>query len=51
MERLLKARTYGDLFQLSIWTEQHTQGEPGSWMHRKETLGGGQLSNCQASAH
>ena len=24
MERLLKARTYGDLFQLSIWTEQHT---------------------------
>jgi predicted dehydrogenase len=43
MERVLKARTYGDLFQLSIWTEQHTQGEPGSWMHRKETLGGGQL--------
>ncbi len=43
MERLLKARTYGDLFQLSIWTEQHTQGEPGSWMHSKETLGGGQL--------
>ncbi len=43
MERLIKARTYGELFQLSIWTEQHTQGEPGSWMHRKETLGGGQL--------
>ncbi|MBV7332144.1 Gfo/Idh/MocA family oxidoreductase [Chloroflexi bacterium TSY] len=43
MERLLKAETYGDLFQLSIWTEQHTQGEPGSWMHRVETLGGGQL--------
>ena len=43
MERLLKARAYGDLFQLSIWTEQHTQGEPGSWMHRKKTLGGGQL--------
>ena len=42
MERLLKAKTYGDLFQLSIWTEQHTQGKPGSWMHRKETLGGGQ---------
>ena len=43
MERLIKARTYGELFQLSIWTEQHTQGEPGSWMHCKETLGGGQL--------
>ena len=43
MERLLKAKTYGDLFQLSLWTEQHTQGEPGSWLHRVETLGGGQL--------
>lgn len=43
MERLLKAKTYGDLFQLSIWTEQHTEREPGSWMHRVETLGGGQL--------
>jgi len=43
MERLLKAKTYGDLFQLSIWTEQHTQREAGSWIHRKATLGGGQL--------
>ncbi|MEZ4866761.1 MAG: Gfo/Idh/MocA family oxidoreductase [Caldilineaceae bacterium] len=43
MERLLKAKTYGDLFQLSIWTEQHTEREPGSWIHRKATLGGGQL--------
>jgi predicted dehydrogenase len=43
MERLLQAKTYGDLFQLSIWTEQHTQREPGSWIHRKATLGGGQL--------
>lgn len=43
MERLLKAQTYGDLFQLSIWTEQHTQREPESWIHRVATLGGGQL--------
>lgn len=43
MERLLKGQTYGDLFQLSLWTEQHTQRAPGSWIHRKETLGGGQL--------
>jgi predicted dehydrogenase len=43
MERLLKAKSYGDLFQLSIWTEQHTEREPGSWIHRKATLGGGQL--------
>ena len=33
----------GDLFQLSIWTEQHTQAPPESWMCREETLGGGQL--------
>ena len=43
MEALLKSKRYGETFQLSIWTEQHTQGEPGSWMHRVETLGGGQL--------
>ena len=43
MGRLIAARTYGETFQLSIWTEQHTQREPGSWMHRVETLGGGQL--------
>jgi predicted dehydrogenase len=34
MERLLKAQTYGELFQLSIWTEQHTEREPDSWIHR-----------------
>jgi len=43
MEALIKSKQYGETFQLSIWTEQHTQGEPGSWMHRVETLGGGQL--------
>jgi len=43
MEQLIKSKSYGDVFQLSIWTEQHTQREPGSWMHRKDTLGGGQL--------
>lgn len=43
MERLLRAKTCGELFQLSIWTEQHTEREPGSWIHRKATLGGGQL--------
>jgi predicted dehydrogenase len=43
MERLIKEKTYGETFQLSIWTEQHTQREPGSWAHRRETLGGGQL--------
>ena len=43
MERLITSRAYGEVFQLSIWTEQHTQREPGSWMHSKATLGGGQL--------
>ena len=43
MERLIRAKAHGDLFQLSIWTEQHTQGGPDSWRNRKETLGGGQL--------
>ena len=43
MERLIATRAYGDVFQLSLWTEQHTQREPGSWAHAKATLGGGQL--------
>jgi predicted dehydrogenase len=43
MARHVKTKTYGETFQLSMWTEQHTQRETGSWIHRKETLGGGQL--------
>ena len=43
MRKLIKQRAYGDCFQLSIWTEQHTQREPGSWMHTAAGLGGGQL--------
>ena len=43
MERLIRSEVYGKTFQLSIWTEQHTQREPGSWHHRRATLGGGQL--------
>ncbi|MBN1401878.1 MAG: Gfo/Idh/MocA family oxidoreductase [Anaerolineae bacterium] len=43
MERLIVDKVYGPTFQLSIWTEQHTQREPGSWHHRIATLGGGQL--------
>lgn len=34
---------YGTPFHLSIWTEQHTEREPESWMCRRDTLGGGQL--------
>ena len=43
MKRLIETETYGKCFQLSIWTEQHTEREPSNWMCRAETLGGGQL--------
>ena len=43
MKELLDARTYGDCFQLSIWTEQLTRRETGHWYNRAATLGGGQL--------
>jgi len=43
LKEALDARIAGDLFQLSIWTEQHTERSPSSWMCRAETLGGGQL--------
>ena len=43
LKEALDARIAGELFQLSIWTEQHTERPPSSWMCRAETLGGGQL--------
>lgn len=43
MKELITAETYGKCFQLSIWTEQHTERAPDNWMCRKATLGGGQL--------
>jgi len=43
MKELLAEKAYGDCFQVSIWTEQHTQRDPNGWMCRAKTLGGGQL--------
>jgi predicted dehydrogenase len=43
LKELIDERAYGDVFQLSIWTEQHTEYPPGHWTRRAETLGGGQL--------
>ncbi len=43
MKQLLDNRTFGDVFQVSIWTEQLTQYWPGHWALKAETLGGGQL--------
>ncbi len=39
----LDSGDFGEVFQLSIWTEQHTQRDPDSWMCRADTLGGGQF--------
>ncbi len=44
MGELIKSKTYGDAFHVSMWTEQYTRF-PGadSWAHKAATLGGGQL--------
>ncbi|NLT42364.1 MAG: Gfo/Idh/MocA family oxidoreductase, partial [Anaerolineae bacterium] len=43
MKQLLDLKTFGDVFQVSIWTEQLTQYWPGHWALNAKTLGGGQL--------
>jgi predicted dehydrogenase len=43
LKELLDQRACGDVFQVSIWTEQHTERSPDSWMCRAATLGGGQF--------
>ncbi len=43
MKELLDQRTCGDVFQVSIWTEQLTQCAPDHWSAHAHTLGGGQL--------
>ena len=43
MKELLDARTYGDVFQVSIWTEQHTEYPPYHWATSAAKLGGGQF--------
>ncbi|BBH23493.1 oxidoreductase [Paenibacillus baekrokdamisoli] len=43
MKELIDSKAYGDIFQLSIWTEQLTYAEEGHWTHSAKRLGGGQL--------
>lgn len=43
LKALLDQRTYGDVFSLSIWTEQFTAYPPDHWGSSAVTLGGGQL--------
>ena len=42
MRRLIHEKTFGECFQLSIWTEQLTMIRS-PWMGKRELLGGGQL--------
>lgn len=43
LKELVDEKVYGELFQLSIWTEQHTQYPLDHWASKAATLGGGQL--------
>ena len=43
LKELLDAKAYGECFQMSLWTEQHTEYPPESWASRADKLGGGQL--------
>lgn len=43
MKRALDEGRLGEVFQVSIWTEQFTQKETGHWINAKSTLGGGQF--------
>ncbi len=43
LKELLDEKAYGEVFQLSIWTEQHTYYPSDHWAAQAATLGGGQL--------
>ncbi|MDF2814094.1 MAG: dehydrogenase [Paenibacillus sp.] len=43
LKELLDSRAYGDVFQISIFTEQHTEYPDGHWSRSRKKLGGGQL--------
>ncbi len=43
MKELLDEKVYGDVFQVSVWTEQHTEYPPEHWASKASQLGGGQL--------
>ena len=43
MQRLIDEKTYGDVFQVSMWTEQYTKYPEGHWATSVANLGGGQL--------
>ena len=43
MKEIVDAKTYGDVFQMSVWTEQFTKYPEGHWALSAKRLGGGQF--------
>ncbi len=43
IKKLLEEKKYGELFQVSMWTEQNTHPAEGEWGNTKKGLGGGQF--------
>ena len=43
LKELIDDGLCGDVFQMSIWTEQYTRGGDDAWYHCTKTVGGGQL--------
>jgi predicted dehydrogenase len=43
LKELLDSKRYGDLFHMSMWTEQYSKFPPDHWVARAKTVGGGQL--------
>ena len=43
MGRYIRKRTFGDVFHVSIWTEQYTDSDRAPWLGQANRLGGGQL--------
>ena len=43
LKELIDSKAYGEVFQMSIWTEQYTRPEEGHWSLSAERLGGGQF--------
>ena len=39
----IRERTFGEVFHVSIWTEQYTDTSRGAWLGQAKRLGGGQL--------
>ena len=40
---IIRSKTYGEVFHVSIWTEQYTDTSRGAWLGQARRVGGGQL--------